>query len=137
MGKSDLEIKKQNRENFVNKAVALIQKEGIKAFHDFETKYSEFYSGDDYIFVLDNTGNLLVDPPSPSLENTNVYNYQDPNGKYLFQEFINVGKDQGSGWVDYLWPHPETQKPVRKTSFVKQIQIDDTIMIVGSGLYLE
>ncbi len=117
MGKSDLEIKKQNREDFVNKAVALIQEEGIKAFHDFETKYSEFYSGDDYIFVLDNTGNLLVDPPSQSLENTNVYNYQDPNGKYLFQEFINVGKDQGSGWVDYLWPHPETQKPVRKTLF--------------------
>ena len=119
----------------VNDAVDLIKKEGPAVFYALRDKASEFIYKDTYVFVLDDKGTLLVNPPFPGIEGRNLYDYKDAGNKYLFREFIEVATTQGSGWVDYLWPHPGEDEPHEKISFVRKVEVGTDVYIVGSGMY--
>ena len=121
----------------VNMAAELIKKEGRAAFDTLRDKKSEYNYKDTYVFVIDDKGTLLLDPPFPSLEGRNVYNYRDPAGKYLFREMIEVANKNGSGWVEYMWPKPNNTEYEKKSSFVKKVQVGNEVLIVGTGIYLE
>lgn len=136
-GAYDIKMEKAFIVDVVNEAIDLIKKEGIAAFSALRDKTSEFINKDTYVFVIDNKGTLLVDPPFPSLEGQNMYNYTDAFGKYMFREFIQVANSKGSGWVDYMWPRPGDSKALKKSSFIKRITVGDDVYIVGAGMYLE
>ena len=121
----------------VNSAAKLIQKEGKTAFTILRDKKSEYNYKDTYVFVLDEKGNLLVDPPFPSLEGRNLYDFKDAAGKLLFREFIDVANSKGSGWVEYVWPKPDDCTPLKKNSLVRRVETGKDVFIVGTGIYAD
>lgn len=116
---------------FVKEAVAYVKANGKeKAIAEFSNPQGKFVKGDLYIFAIDFNGVMVAHGSNPKLVGKNMLEHKDPDGVYLFKEFVKVGK-QGSGWVDYKWPHPVTKEVKPKTSFVEAV--DD--VIAGCGVY--
>jgi cytochrome c len=114
----------------VEEAVGFYKANGKdKSFAAFGDPKSKFTHNDLYIFVFDNKGTLVAHGANQKLVGKNLLDSQDPNGKYFAQDFMKVGKE--GGWVDYIWPNPETRKLQAKSSYI--IQIDD--FRFGCGIY--
>jgi methyl-accepting chemotaxis protein len=78
---------------------------------------------------------MIMHPTKPELDGTDLTANKDPNGKALFVEFVNVCRQQGQGFVDYMWPKPGEKKPQPKISYVKLHS--EWGWIVGSGIYVD
>ena len=91
--------------------------------------------GKDYFFILDTAGTMIMHPIKPSMNGTDQSDFRDPKGKPLFQEMIKVAKDNGQGFVDYLWPKPGDNEPVGKLSYVQLFK--EWGWIVGTGIYID
>jgi cytochrome c len=121
----------------VDKAAQLIASKGQAAFPEFHQKGSEWFNGDTYVFVFDMKGKELVNPAFPNLENTDVLELKDKNGKFLNKEFIALLGKQDAGWVDYYFPKPGTDRIAKKWAYIKRADLRGTPVGVGIGLYLE
>jgi methyl-accepting chemotaxis protein len=93
------------------------------------------YGGKEYFWVNDLTPRMIVHPTKPELDGKDLTDNKDPNDKRLFVEFVRVCKEKGAGFVDYLWPKPERERPLPKVSFVKLYA--PWGWVIGSGVYLE
>ena len=60
---------------------------------------------------------------------------KDSDGKLFIQQFIQVAKDTGSGWVDYKWSNPTTKKVEPKSTFVQRVPGKN--YFVGCGIYIQ
>jgi cytochrome c len=121
----------------VDKAASLIDAKGKSVFPEFRQKGSEWFNGDLYLFVADNTGLELFNAAFPKYEGVNTNDMKDPNGKLVQIELIKMAQQKGSGWVDYLWPKPGQSQPSQKWAYVKAVKIDGTPGFVGAGFYLQ
>ncbi len=115
------------------KASELIKTKGKKsAFTVFEQKGGEFQNKALYVFVLNLSGVVLSHGADKKLIGKNLSKIKDQNGKKFVQEFIEVAKSKGVGWVDYVWPHPVTKKDAPKSSFIIGVGKN---LLVGVGAY--
>ena len=73
------------------------------------------YNEHNYFWINDINARMVVHPIKPELDGVDLSGNKDPKGKYLFREFIAVAKNQGSGFVDYMWPKTGRQNILRKT----------------------
>ncbi|MDE2586366.1 MAG: methyl-accepting chemotaxis protein, partial [Betaproteobacteria bacterium] len=89
----------------------------------------------EYFWVNDMTPRVLMHPIKPELEGKDMSGTKDAKGKVLFVEFVRIVKEQGAGFVDYLWPKPGFQDPVDKISYVKGYA--PWGWVIGSGIYLD
>lgn len=63
---------------------------------------------------------------------------KDTNGKLIIQAFIDLLKMQDSGWVDYMWPKPASDKPAKKISYIRKAKMPTgETVFVGAGMYEE
>jgi methyl-accepting chemotaxis protein len=93
------------------------------------------YRDNDYFWINDLEPIMLMHPNFPELDGKNLSKDQDPTGKYLFVEMVNICKEKGEGFVTYMWPKPGTTEPVPKLSYVKLFK--PWGWIVGSGIYFD
>src|SRR3954453_19079026 len=94
-------------EELVTKAAALVESKGKQAaFAEFAKRDSEWWHGDTSLFAYDMDGNVLLNPAVPSRVGTNPHDEKDANGKAFHQALIEMGRANGSGWVDYLISRP-------------------------------
>ena len=93
------------------------------------------YGRNDYVWINDLTPNMIMHAMSPDLDGTNLSTYLDPDGVEIFNEFVRIAKQQGSGFLNYRWPMPGASAPVEKVSYVQLFQPWN--WIVGSGVYLD
>jgi len=93
------------------------------------------YDIQEYFWINDLGHKMIMHPISPELNGKDMSNEQDPTGKYLFREFVNVASKDGAGFVDYLWPKPGFNEPVPKISYV--MLVPEWGWVVGSGIYLD
>ena len=100
-----------------------------------ETIRAARYEGDNYFWIKDLNGVMVMHPLKPELEGQNVLTVKDPKGKALFAEMVDIVKKQGNGFVSYVWDKPGFATPVDKISFVKQVP--GWNWIIGSGTYLD
>lgn len=121
-------------ETLVNKAAALIDKEGKVAFTEFRKKDSEWFHGDTYLFAYDMKANVLLNPAFPQREGTNVTGQKDLKGKLFHQAIIDTAS-KGLGWVDYWFPKPGQTEPSHKWTYVKGVTIDGVPGLVASGFF--
>jgi signal transduction histidine kinase len=121
----------------VDKAAALVERDGEKAFAEFRKKGSEWLQGDIYVFVDDLEGKNLCHPVKPDLEGKNLLDMKDAKGKEFVREMIELLKTKDSGWVEYAWPKPGETNPSKKLGYVKKTKCGDKTVLVGSGLYVE
>ncbi|MCF8167317.1 MAG: cache domain-containing protein [Rhodoferax sp.] len=93
------------------------------------------YSGEEYFWVNDLNGLMVVHPMKPSLNGTNVLGMADPNGNSIFVQFIGIVKTTNSGYLNYAWPKPGKDDPVEKVSYVTGFK--PWGWVIGSGMYMD
>jgi cytochrome c len=86
-----------------------------------------------YPFVYDLTGICVAHGARPALIGKNLISLKDQNGVYIIQEMVSLARGPGSGWVDYKWPNPLTNKIEDKSSYVEKMGD----YFVGVGVYRE
>ncbi|EKD34844.1 MAG: hypothetical protein ACD_75C02165G0004, partial [uncultured bacterium] len=92
------------------------------------------YRDNDYFWINDLNMVMIMHPIKPELEGVDLSDNKDPNGKYLFREFVTVCKSRGAGFVYYMWPKPGEEKPVPKISYVRLYE--PWGWVIGSGIYV-
>jgi len=101
----------------------------FKAVSDPTTK--AFHDRDLYPFIYTLSGRCVAHGARPALIGKNLIDLKDQDGKYLIREFIEVANGSGSGWVDYKWPNPLTNKIEDKSSYAEKMGD----YFVGVGVY--
>lgn len=118
------------------KAIAYYEANGQeKAFAEFNNPKGQFVKGDLYIFVGDFTGKILAHGVNSKLIGQILLDLKDPSpeGKKFMVEFVEVAKNKGAGWVDYMWSNPETKKISPKSTYI--IRIKGKELFLGCGAY--
>jgi signal transduction histidine kinase len=123
--------------SFVQKAAALIEKDGEAAFPAFREPGSEWFRDDSYVFVWGLDGMRHVFPPDTAGEGQNMLDLKDVNDKPIGQWFIDraISAD-GEGWIHYQWNRPGEIFPVWKSTYVRRaVSPAGNSYLVGSGQY--
>jgi signal transduction histidine kinase len=81
--------------------------------------------------VYDLTGLNVAHGARPALVGKNLISLKDQDGKHLIRDMITVTTTSGSGWIDYKWPNPITNKIEDKSSYVEKLGD----YFVGVGVY--
>ena len=93
------------------------------------------YQGNEYYFINDLNGVMLMHAMKHELDGKNVMAEKDSNGKFMFREMVDVAKSKGEGFVDYYWPKPNETKPSPKLTFVKSFT--EWGWVIGTGIYID
>ncbi|MCT7526891.1 cache domain-containing protein [Aliarcobacter cryaerophilus] len=93
------------------------------------------YSKTGYFWINDLDAVVLIHPINPKLNNKDMHEYKDPNGKQIFKEFADIAKKNNEGFIDYVWPKPGFDQPQLKVSFVKLFAPYN--WVIGTGEYVE
>jgi len=101
----------------------------FKAVNDKSDR--DFHDRDLYPFIYDLNGVNVAHGARPALIGKNLISIKDQSGVYLIQEMIAIAKGRGSGWIDYKWPNPITDKIEDKSSYVERMGD----YFVGVGVY--
>ncbi len=93
-----------------------------------------------YLWINDYRPYMVMHPTKPEMDNTDLSNYQDPDGKTIFVEFTKIAKaNQNGGVFDYKWPKPKadgTLTPdVPKMSYLMAFK--PWQWVVGTGIYID
>lgn len=89
----------------------------------------------DYFWINDMHPRVIAHPFRPDLEGRDVSDFQDPQGFFLFREFVEICREQESGHVSYFWQYyDEADRFEEKLSFVACFEPWE--WIIGTGVYL-
>ncbi len=125
---------KDDAKDLVEKAAAFVKANGKeKALAEFNNPNGKFVKGELYVFVYDMKATIIAHPVNPKLVGMNFLNVSDPDHKYFRKEIVEVAKTTGTGWVDYKYKNPKTNKMEQKTTYLKRVGD----MIVCCGTYKE
>lgn len=102
-----------------------------KTVTEINNPHGKFVNGELYVFAYNMEGIVIAHPKNPKLIGKNLLNVPDVDGKTFRQDIISIAKSKGSGWVDYKYKNPETQKIEEKTTFCKK----STDMVLCCGVY--
>lgn len=90
-----------------------------------------YSNGEGYVAVSDDSGFVLMHPVHEHLNQTNIWDMQDPTGRFIVREAINIAKENGIGVNSYLFEHPMSGEYDVKTSAVGRFQPWGWTLIVG------
>jgi len=94
------------------------------------------YDNNNYFWINNEKAEMVAHAVKPSLNGKDLSKLEDPNGKFLFVEFVNlIKKTPQGGVVDYLWEKPGEDTPVEKISYVKGFT--PWGWIIGTGIYID
>ncbi len=115
---------------FSERAAAHIEQVGEEtAFADFTRKNVGFVEGELYVFCYDHNGVNKAHGGNASFVGRNLLHIKDPDGAEPNAMIVNMGFDQGRGWVDFKWPNPVTKRIENKSAYV--IRTHDVACGVG------
>jgi signal-transduction protein with cAMP-binding, CBS, and nucleotidyltransferase domain/PAS domain-containing protein len=90
----------------------------------------------DYFFITSMQPLMIMHPYRPDLDQTDLTNFKDPNGKALFVEMVRNIKNKGDGFVDYKWQWmDDSLRIVPKISYVREFK--PWGWVIGTGIYIE
>ncbi len=123
--------------SLVRDAAALVEQKGEASFAEFRKSGTKWLHDDTYIFVLGDKTELL-NPVKPEMENTDVYQLKDADGKPFVRDYADLARQSpaGEAWGHFIWIEPATGKPLWKAAFLKTAKMPaGEEVIVGSGIY--
>ena len=92
--------------------------------------------GKNYFWISDMHPSMVMHPYRMELEGQDLSTYVDQNGKYLFNDFVDLASAEGEGFVPYMWQWKgDTERISPKLSFIKLYS--PWGWIVGTGVYLD
>lgn len=117
-------------------AAAMVTSQGVDAaIKAISNPKGPFVWKDSYVFLMNLDGKMLAHPFKPELTNMqHVLLLTDPTDKALFVQFVNLARNVGHGWVEYMWPKPGKTTPSKKLSYI--YRVPDTTLFVGAGVYV-
>ena len=80
---------------------------------------SNRYANNGYFWINDFDAVVVDHPIKPALNGKDMSDLADINGVKLFSEFAKMAKNNGSGFVNYVWPKPGSQNAEEKISFIR------------------
>ncbi len=90
----------------------------------------------DYFWITDMQPKMIRHPYRFDLNGQDLSNFEDPQGKKLFVEFVKTVEQNNEGYVDYMWQwKDDSSRIVRKLSYVRAFE--PWGWIVGTGIYIE
>ncbi|MCG6659643.1 HAMP domain-containing protein [Halomonas campisalis] len=90
------------------------------------------FEGDNYVFVFDYDGTMLVQPAVPEQEGTAMLDATDASGQPLIRDMIDIARE-GGGDYRYEWPNPSTGEVEPKHSYAAAIP--EWNWVIGAGVY--
>ena len=98
-----------------------------------------------YFWINDNSDpipRMIMHPTVPSLNgkilDNKKYNCALGKGQNLFQAFVEVTKNNGTGYVDYLWPKPTKDGLTEEQSKLSYVMLfKEWGWIIGTGVYTD
>lgn len=110
---------KKNLIHFYNKNKGKMTTSQMKkAIKNYTQIYRHNSLDTGYFWINDLNANMIMHPIFTNLDGKNLWDYQDPNGVYLFRDFALTCKKNGSGVVKYQWMNPDSGKVENKMSYV-------------------
>ncbi|MFP4025397.1 MAG: cache domain-containing protein [Thiohalospira sp.] len=89
----------------------------------------------DYFWINDYQPKMIMHPYLTNLIGRDLSDFKDPDGKYLFNEIVDVVKSKEEGYVRYKWQlRDDSTLVLPKISFVKAFK--PWKWIIGTGVYL-
>ncbi len=89
----------------------------------------------DYFWINTYDVKMVMHPFRPDLTGKDLSGIHDPDGKYLFKEFVKVCKEKGAGFVRYKWQYYSDKNRIEpKLSYVMGFK--PWGWIVGTGIYI-
>jgi signal transduction histidine kinase len=94
------------------------------------------YGTNGYIWIHDTTHHLIAHPFRTYSVGKDDTNNTDSTGTKIFQQFINIAKNNlNGGFLEYYWAKPEFGAPRKKIGFLK---LDpEWGWVIGTGLYID
>jgi cytochrome c len=116
----------------VRRGVAHMRTRGAaQALQDFSNTRGAFVSGDLYLIVLDANCIMRANGFQPKFIGEDQSERSDATGKKFAREFVEVAKQRGQGWVDYLYFNPTSGQMEPKSTFVER----EGDYVIGCGIY--
>ncbi len=114
----------------VKKAAAYVKYQGTeKAVAEISKPKGMFDKGELYVFAYDLQGVMIAHPKNPALIGQNLVAVPDSQGKLFRKEIVEKAKANGTGWVDYVYLNPETNRQEHKTTYFQKV--GDIILACG------
>lgn len=120
-------------------AAAMLLEDRDAGIAEIAKRDGKFVWKDTYVFLMNLDGHMLAHPIIPQLTEKGsllkVTDKNKKNPKLIFIDFVEVAKNNGEGWVGYMWPKPgkADQDPSDKFTFI--YRVGQTDMLVGAGIY--
>jgi signal transduction histidine kinase len=105
----------------------------VKAVAEINSPKGRFQRGDLYVFAYRFDGLLLANARHPNLVGQNHFAFTDPVGKQFVKDCSDVAKRKGSGWVEYIWTNPASNRLQSRIVWVRRIEGTD--FYVGTGIW--
>ena len=93
------------------------------------------YNREDYFWINDMSHRMIMHGADPSTVGKDFSQSTDPDGIFLFQEFVNAAKAGGAGVVRYSWPRPGSDVPQPKLAYVAGYA--PWGWVIGTGTYID
>jgi len=115
----------------VKKAAEFHKKNGKgKTVEILSQSESDFVKGALYVFTYDTTGTMVAHPKNPKLIGKNLLDVPDVDGKLFRRDILELAKANKTGWVNYKYKNPTTNKVEDKTTYV--MKAGDLILCCGA-----
>ncbi|MDK2778464.1 MAG: methyl-accepting chemotaxis protein [Pseudomonadota bacterium] len=88
---------------------------------------------DGYFFVYDMQGVAIMHGVNPALEGKNLWDFKDPDGKFLIRELVEAAK-KGGGYVAYRWKDPQTGELAPKLGYATMLP--GWNVMIGTGFWI-
>lgn len=90
----------------------------------------------DYFWIIDMHPTMIMHPYRSELKQTDLSDYEDPNGVKLFVKAAETVDKHGEGFIDYMWQwKDDPTRIVPKLSYVRGYE--PWGWVIGTGIYLE
>lgn len=118
-------------------ASRFLGEKGASGYAAFNSKDGPWVWKDSYVFVYDcRLDRMVAHPLRPDLVGRPVKQIVDNNGKHIFVDLCDTGRQKGGGWVEYLWTKPGAGSVSRKISYALGADIAFASGIqVAAGVY--
>jgi len=114
----------------LERAVAAVKTDEVKALADFSRGGDGFRDHDLYVFCARTNG--MVDAHiDPVQLGRNIKDLYDVHGVAFGQEIMAVAREGRIEEVSYMWPKPASRTPAQKVTFVTKV-VDQ---VCGVGFY--
>ena len=115
-----------------DKAAALVEAQGEKAFTAISDPSGEFHKGEIYVVVLDRQGIVRAHINS-KLVGVNMWEATDPDGVKFTQQAWKATEQSPSAWVTYKFTNPESKRIEPKKAWVRRVGD----FVLQTGVYIK